>query len=212
MVAEKKFLDNLLRQCKAERRVPINLLMDQKVIEEADEVLEIISTKEGKYYSRNALFDVAVKTYLKGLKENISSSYADLKKDIKEEIIIFTSDNIGGEYDNWYKADYWKAVSLSEVRVNLIKEGEIKYFALYRGKGKNRKSQNLQNIIEYSEIASINYISAGKDAGKYEFFLSNRKALQTPITSGSVNPMSLQRGRITSLQKFLQAKTLNDLF
>ncbi|MCD2347191.1 hypothetical protein [Clostridium guangxiense] len=212
MSNEKRYLNMLLEQFKAENRKSINLNFDEKLLGGIDEVLENISINTKQFCSRNSFMEVAAREYLLKLKDEIDRlNFIKSNSNQSDQIIIFTSADHLGKYAQYYQNDYWKAVYLGKDVVDLIRKGYIKYFALYKSKVYKSKCGGGQHIIEYSEIKSINYITSGPDKGKYEFFLKNRKQLPKPITKGSVNPVSLMRGRRTTLQKFLAASTIDNL-
>lgn len=204
------YLDMLLDQYKAENNRSVNLNLDEELVKEIDETVEDIRRNSERFCSRNSFIEVAAREYLSKIKsETDRLNFIKGKANQPDQVIIFTCNNHGGEYDSWYQAsDYWSAVLLGKDVVNLIRNGNIKYFALYRSKIKGGGGQH---IAEYSEIKSINYITSGPDRGKYEFFLNNRRQLPKPIVIGNVNPVSLMRGRRTTLQKFLSASKIADL-
>jgi len=169
---------------------------DDEYNNEADEKLYSIHTTVGVEYLG----------YFNNAKSKVQSTMKFIRRYSKQpnQAIIFTASDALGTYNSVFKHNYWRAVYLGKNVVKLINNGTIKYFCLYQSKPK-------QYIEEYAEIVRINFITNGPDAGKYEFILKNITRLPQNIHIGTINPVSIMRGRRTTLNKLLSSTIVNQL-
>lgn len=157
-------------------------------------------------YSRNTFIEKKYPGYFKNAKSTIQDPMQFIRgySSQPNQAIIFTASDPLGTYNSVFKNNYWRAVYLGKNVVKLINTGIIKYFCLYQSKPK-------QFIEEYAEIVSINLITSGPDVGKYEFRLKNITQLPQKIHIGTTNPVSLMRGRRTTLNRLLSSTMVNQL-
>lgn len=195
-------IDVLLQEKKSEFRKSININIDEALIREIDESVTIIGKMNNSYCSRNTFFEVAAKNYLEKIKMEVNK--LDFIKSCNvtpnNQVIIFTCKDKAQTYQNMFLNNYWSCVSLGKDVVELINQGVIKYFALYRGKPH-------QMIDSYAEIININKLANGK----YEFKLGEVIFLNNPVLLGTAEPSSLMKGRRTELGTLLTVRTIDQL-
>lgn len=158
------------------------------------------------FCSKNNFAEKYSSAYLKNVKSTAQNPMQFIRgySNQPDQVIIFTASDPLGTYNSVFRNNYWRAVYLRKSVVNLINNGIIKYFCLYQSRPK-------QYIEEYAEIVRINLITNGPDAGKYEFKLKNITQLPQKIHIGTTNPVSIMRGRRTTLNRLLSSTMVHQL-
>lgn len=202
MDIESKEIKMLLQQKKSEERKTISINIDECLLNQIDEIVAVIGKSKDTFCSRNTFIEVASQNYLEKIRPEVDKLNFIAKKltQPNNQVIIFTSSERAGTYQTMFLNNHWSCVPLGNDVVDLINNGIIKYFALYRGKPH-------QFIESYAEILSINRLQNGK----YEFELGKVQYLPQPVLLGSTEPSSLMKGRRTTLSKLLSASTINQL-
>lgn len=158
------------------------------------------------FCSKNNFAEKCYSANLKNLKSTAQNPMQFIRgySNQPDQVIIFTASDQLGTYNRVFRNNYWRSVHLGKSVVKLINNGTIKYFCLYQSRPK-------QYIEEYAEIVGINLITSGPDAGKYEFKLKNITKLPQKIHIGTTNPVSIMRGRRTTLNRLLSSTMVNQL-
>lgn len=216
--------EDIIRTAKeGNEREKLTAYLNNKLLKYIDRAISQYNKISTVNISRSDFIEAAIKNYINTLEEN-----SVIKDEQQYLAIIFTSNSIlnnhyfgrfHGELAQTTIPPRWSAIELGKKTLELINSGTLKYLTLYRsGKG-------YQFCEEYAEILKAEEITPNDlgfedptenkgDIGRYRIYLkpdSIKKLPQGRILLGTTHPVSIMKGKKTTLNKLLTAKTIDQL-